>query len=169
MKKKIILIFLWFFIWFYLEKDNYGNKIDDKTGSTPLFFNKAIEFSLPDLSDNLVSLSDFKDQVILLTFWTSRCPYCLREVPILKEIYKEYAEKVKIISIVIGEDKESIKRFKEREKIPYLILLDREGEVSRLYKVLGVPTDIIIDRERNIRYYNFYWPKNLKEIIETLL
>lgn len=131
---------------------------------------KAWEFSLSDLSGKRFSLNDFRNRVVLLTFWTSGCPFCIREIPILKEIHNKYSEKdLKIVSVVIGEDREHIKRFKTKEEIPYLILLDEEREVAHLYKVIGVPTDIIIDRQSNIKYYNFFWPKNLKEIIEGLL
>lgn len=131
---------------------------------------KAWEFSLSDLSGNTVSLRDFKNRVILLTFWMSKCPFCIRDIPILKNIYYKYPEeKVKIVSVVVNEDKESIKRFRDKEKIPYLILLDEDREASRLYEVIGVPTNIIIDQEENIKYYNFFWPSNLEEIIDNLL
>ncbi|MCM8779361.1 MAG: TlpA family protein disulfide reductase [Candidatus Omnitrophica bacterium] len=128
------------------------------------------DFRLPDISGEMVSLNDFNGRVILLTFWMIGCPYCIREIPILKRIQSKYNEKdVKIISVVIGEEGERVKKFKVREEIPYLILLDEKHEVAHLYKVIGVPTDIIIDRKGKMVYYNFFWPKNLEEIIEGLL
>lgn len=94
--------------------------------SSPRKFMEAMDFSLPDLTDNRVSLSDFRNKVVLLTFWTTWCPPCIKEIAILKEIYARY-------------------------------------------RVIGTPTDIIIDQKGNVRYYNFYWPGNIKEVIEGLL
>ncbi|MGE4357093.1 MAG: peroxiredoxin family protein [Candidatus Omnitrophota bacterium] len=174
MKKKIWIFAIIFFVilgmmgYKLFRKDITGNRTDAFETDTPVF--KAWEFSLPDTEGRLVSLKDFAGKVVLLTFWTSRCPYCIREIPILKKIYEKYNQQdVEIVTVIIGEGRESVNRIKEREKIPYLILLDKYHEVSRLYKVIGVPTDIIIDRKSNIKYYGYFWPDNLEEIINGLL
>ncbi len=105
-----------------------------------------------------------------MTFWTTWCPPCIKEIAILKEIYARYnREDVEIIAVNIAEDRERLVRFKERENIPYHILRDEKQEVASLYRVIGTPTDIIIDRKGNVRYYNFYWPGDIKEVIEGLL
>ncbi|MCM8784009.1 MAG: TlpA family protein disulfide reductase [Candidatus Omnitrophica bacterium] len=154
---------------FHNATDRVNEEITNKTEASSSVL-KAWEFSLPDVSGEVFSLKDFRDKVVLLTFWTSRCPYCIREIPILKKIHAKYGGKdVEVLTVIIGEGKEIVNRIKKKEEIPYLILLDEYMEVSHLYKVIGVPTDIIIDREGNIKYYNFFWPNNLEEIIEELL
>lgn len=131
---------------------------------------KAIDFTLPDLKGNEVSLSEMKGKVVLLTFWSTRCPLCENEVVLLKKIHSLYSEKgVEILSVDIGESDFAVERFKNEEGIPYRILLDRQAFVARIYGVMGVPTDIIIDKEGVVRYYGFSWPKNLEEIIDSLL
>ena len=166
-KKWFILGFVVLGLGFFIFTNKKEEKKVEKEES---YFFEAKDFFLPDFSGNFVSLKDSKGKVVLLTFWMSWCPYCVREIPILKEIYNSYPEeKVKIISVVIGEDKEPVEKIKNKLEIPYTILFDEEREVAQLYKIIGVPTDIIIDQKGKIRYYNFSWPKNLKKIIEDLL
>ncbi len=131
---------------------------------------KAIDFTLPDLKGNEISLSEMKGKVVLLTFWSTRCPLCEKEVPLLNRIHSLYSRKeVEILSVDIGESDFVVERFKNKEGIAYRILLDREAFVARIYGVMGVPTDIIIDKEGVLRYYGFGWPDNLEEIINSLL
>lgn len=138
---------------------------------SPSKFLKAMDFTLPDLSGENVSLSEFENKkVVLLTFWRTGCDYCLQEIPILKEIYAKYNDKgVEILAVNVRESGERLNRFKERENIAYRILIDSERKVGRLYQVIGVPLDVIIDRGGRVRYYDFGWPDNLEEIIEGLL
>ncbi|MCM8765366.1 MAG: TlpA family protein disulfide reductase [Candidatus Omnitrophica bacterium] len=167
-KKQILFIFLLLGI-LGLSSGIFFRK-SEKGREESTFSPQASDFLLPDLSGQLISLKSFPGRVILLTFWRTDCPYCRREIPILKRIQAKYNEKdVKVISVIIGEDPRSVDKFKQREEISYSILLDEDREVAHLYKVIGVPTDIIIDRAGKIVYYNFFWPKDLEEIIESLL
>ena len=65
----------------------------------------------PDISGRTTegkefSLSDFGDKYILLDFWASWCNPCRKEIPNLKKLYKEYADKgFQIISISIDKKK----------------------------------------------------------------
>ncbi|MCX5656909.1 MAG: TlpA disulfide reductase family protein [Candidatus Omnitrophica bacterium] len=131
---------------------------------------KTIDFTLSDLKGNEISLSGMKGKVVLLTFWSTRCRLCQKEVALLKKIHGIYdGKRVEILAVDVGESDFVVKRFKSDEGIAYRILLDREAFVARIYGVMGVPTDIIVDREGVVRYYGFGWPDNLEEIINSLL
>jgi peroxiredoxin len=134
-------------------------------------FLRAMDFTLPDLSGNPVSLKDFEGKsVVLLVFWVSRCEICRGEVPLLNEIYDKYKDKgVEILAVNIGERQERVERFKNTEGIRYPVLLDSDRRVGRLYHVFGVPTEVIVDRQGNVRYYDFGVPYNWEEILEGLI
>lgn len=75
----------------------------------------ALPFSMKDVEGNIVNLSDFKGEYILLDFWASWCHPCRANNPILKKINTKYANsKFKLISISTDEDsdkwKEAVKK-----------------------------------------------------------
>ena len=60
----------------------------------------APNFFLPDLRDSLVSLQQFKGQVVYLCFWFVGCKGCVQELPFEHKLVDEFAGKpVQIISI----------------------------------------------------------------------
>lgn len=114
--------------------------------------NLAPDFTLKDIQDKDVKLSDFKGKVIILNFWATWCPPCRMEIPDLKKLYNFYKDKgLVIIGIAIDEDgKDSVVPFVKENKINYPILIGNMG-VYRLYGgIRGVPTTFIINRQRKI-------------------
>ena len=52
----------------------------------------APAFTLTDLEGKLVSLSDFKKKAILLDFWATWCPPCVKEIPHFITLYEQYKD-----------------------------------------------------------------------------
>ena len=53
----------------------------------------APDFSLKDLQGKTHVLSDYAGKTVLLTFTTTWCPYCIKDIPKLKKIYSEYKDR----------------------------------------------------------------------------
>lgn len=61
---------------------------------------KAPGFFLPDTQDSLISLSQFKGQVVYLCFWFATCGGCRHEFPYENQLVKQFeGQPVKIVSI----------------------------------------------------------------------
>src|ERR1700676_497966 len=54
---------------------------------------KFVDFTLPDINGNNVSLSDYKNKYVLLDFWGSWCQACREENPNLVKTYNEFKDK----------------------------------------------------------------------------
>lgn len=81
----------------------------------------ANNFNATDFNGNKISLSDFRDKVVLIDFWASWCVPCRKEIPRLKKLYKLYHSKgLEIISISIDEDTLAWKKavMNEKTKLP---------------------------------------------------
>lgn len=137
---------------------------------------KFIDFEL----NKLESAETFKlssvvgKNLILLNFWTTWCPYCVREIPELKELQKEYKEKgLQIIAVNIGEPINEVSNFVKKQEIDYIVLLDSQGKVARQYGVRGIPMNFLINTKGEIIFAGHYLPdkvlleKNLPKNIKN--
>jgi peroxiredoxin len=128
--------------------------------------NLAPDFNLLSLEGQSVSLRDYEGRAVLLSFGTTWCPYCIKEIPELKNIYKNIPE-VTVIYIDIKESKAKVEALVKKYKIPYLVLLDEDASIASKYKVVGVPTVLLIDKKGIIRYRGNVIPKNLEDLLKT--
>ena len=85
-------------------------------------------------------------QYILIDFWASWCAPCRKEIPTLKRLYAEYAEKgFEIVSISIDKKEADWSKALEDEQMPWINYMDNNG-IAKLYKVKSVPTMYLIDQ-----------------------
>lgn len=130
---------------------------------------KYLDFVLPNLDSKNVKLSDFVgEKVVLLNFWTTWCPYCVREIPELKKYYSEYKDKgLEIVAVNIQESYKQVKNFVSKKGIEYVILLDKDGVVANQYGVRGIPTNILINKDGEIIFAGYTLPS--EETIKQIL
>ncbi|MEN3202545.1 MAG: TlpA disulfide reductase family protein [Atribacterota bacterium] len=104
-------------------------------------------FRLPGLDGKEYALSDFRGQPVILTFFTTWCPYCAEELPLLEKLYREYREKASLVvlGIDLQESEGVVRKFVERIGISFPVLLDAKGESASSYRVLGLPMLFFID------------------------
>lgn len=133
---------------------------------------KGPAFALNDSrSGKIVSLHDFRDQPVLLTFWVSWCPDCHRDLPKKAKLYEAMTnEDLAFLTInVTGREHgpEDGIRFMEENELPFPVLRDNGREVYDAYKCEGVPTTIIMDKHHDIKF-RFDDKAELVEIIQGL-
>jgi len=125
-----------------------GDKVPTSPGSKP-----APSFTLQDLNGKTVSLSDFKGKVVVLDFWATWCPPCVKEIPHFIELYEQYKDKGFAI-VGISLDREGIsvvKSFVRKYRVNYPILMT-DGQVDKAYGgIPSIPTTFVIDSAGNIR------------------
>lgn len=130
---------------------------------------ESLEFSFPDETGNLVSLSDdqFKNKVVIVQIMGTWCPNCLDESMYYTQYYNEHKNKdLAIVALAFEYAKTpekafaGIKRLKERLQINYPILLaqyngadkaDAQQKLPMLNHVISYPTSIFIDKQGKVR------------------
>ena len=132
---------------------------------------EAPDFSLKDTEGREISLSDFRhNKVVLIDFFKSYSPTCIREINLLNRLNKRYQKRgFKILSIDIEESQKTVKSVIKRYNISYTVLLDEKGEVAREYNVRGFPYLIIIDREGKVRWDGYWLNRDAESLIDKLL
>ncbi|MDE6048097.1 MAG: redoxin domain-containing protein [Paramuribaculum sp.] len=113
----------------------------------------APEFILPDMNDNLVSLSSFRDKWVLLDFWGSWCKWCMIGVPQMKENYAKYSDKCEFIGIDCNDLKEDWIKCVKANDMDWVQLFNKPKNgkpASIIYGVSGYPTKILINPDGRI-------------------
>ncbi|WP_038031073.1 peroxiredoxin family protein [Thermonema rossianum] len=135
-----------------------------------------IDFTLPDLDSNLVSLSDprYQGKVVILQLFGSWCPNCMDETAFLADWYRKNKDKdIAIIALAFERKpdfqyaKRMVERVKKRFGADYDFLIagtNDKGEAARvlpmLNHVMSFPTTIFIDKQGKVRkiHTGFYGP-----------
>ena len=112
------------------------------------------DFQLPDVDGNTISFSDIKGaKVTLIDFWATWCQPCVRSIPKLIEISKEYSGKgVQVIGINVDSPRNTskVRPFVASKGIIYPVLLDSNGELMSMLGLTALPTLLIVDRNNKI-------------------
>jgi cytochrome c biogenesis protein CcmG/thiol:disulfide interchange protein DsbE len=113
----------------------------------------APDFTLEDVNGNKVSLSDYREQFVLLIFMTSWCPSCRQQAPEVQAFEEQYGDQVKVLYINRAEPKVNVQKFIEEFGSTSTYLLDYNDSMSKPYGVIGQPETFFIDEEGTIQYH----------------
>ena len=115
--------------------------------------NMAPDFTLLTLDGNEVSLSDFKGQVVVINYWATWCPPCVREIPRLLRISEQYRDQGVVVlgvNTTWQDDRAKVEQFVREKAMRYPVLLESTSDVAEQYRVRLMPTTFIIDRSGRI-------------------
>ena len=129
----------------------------------------TLEFSFPDTSGHMVSLSDdrYKNKVVIVQLMGSWCPNCLDETKFYSQYFREHKDQsIEFVALAFEYAKTEEKAFKSIERlkrsigIEYPVLLAQYGTTDKalaqeklpmLNRVLSYPTTIILDKAGKVR------------------
>ncbi|MBA6152054.1 TlpA family protein disulfide reductase [Gelidibacter maritimus] len=122
------------------------------------------------------SLADFRGSYVYIDVWATWCIPCIYEIPFLKKVEKEYADKnIKFMSISADQPKDEQKwrdMIKDKDLHGIQLLADNAIESQFLmdYYIYGIPRFILLDPQGNIVSYDAPRPSEdrLKELFNSL-
>lgn len=102
---------------YILQQTQQGEPV--ASGPRPLF-------QLPDVNGVEHDIREWDGQVLVINFWATWCPPCLKEIPEFIELQKELGERgLQFIGVAIDEP-DKVKAFIEEYGINYPILVSEE-------------------------------------------
>lgn len=108
---------------------------------------KYPSLDLKDMRGVRRKLADYKGKIVLVSFWASWCPPCIKEMPSMNRLYAHLdKKKFEILAVNVGEKKAEIKKFLRQHKVDFPVLLDTEKKAYLDWKVYVVPTNFLIDK-----------------------
>jgi peroxiredoxin len=165
--KKLLTPFLIFTLFGSFSVGCFNKNETSSSASTKLNENKNLqklsEIKFKDLDNKTISLKNYRGYPVIVIFFSTECPACVRESQYLAKLYKENNEKVKVIALNLDIPREQafiLKEFKKELNIDYPII-PASPNVGKAWDILNVytqsdfiPQMFIFDKEGNLRYYN---------------
>ena len=105
------------------------------------------EITLLTIDGKELQLASLRGKPLLLTFWATSCPGCIREMPHLIELYEELSPQgLEIIGVAMSYDKPShVLSMRKARNIPYPVALDIHGAAAQAFgNVRLTPTSFLI-------------------------
>jgi thiol-disulfide isomerase/thioredoxin len=108
----------------------------------------APAFTVTALDGSRFNLDKMNGRVVLIDFWATWCVPCLKELPHLKEIAKDFAgQPLVILSISWDEDQQAWKDFIAKNGMAWPQYRDADHRLGQLFEIEGLPSYFAIDSD----------------------
>jgi len=141
-------------------KENYAGMLEADRRQTEnadfmenLKGNEAPDFEFETIAGKKGRLKDFRDNYVLLEFWSMGCGPCISEIKNLQKAYDDFNSKgFEILSVCADNvSRENFEKFLSEKGITWHQVLENdERSVCTLYKVNHYPTFILIDPDGKV-------------------
>ena len=105
----------------------------------------APDLKVTTLDGKKIALSELKGKRVVLDFWATWCPPCVKEIPHFIELFNQTSRDDLVILGISSEDEKTLKPFVKQKRIPYPIV-SAEDLPPPYSDVQSIPTTFFIDR-----------------------
>lgn len=105
------------------------------------------------LKGERVTTGNLRGHVVLVNFWATDCPTCVKEMPSMVTTYNKYQKQgLEFVAVAMRHDPPNyVINYAEKNALPFRVALDPMGELAQAFgDVRLTPTTIIIDKRGNI-------------------
>lgn len=132
----------------------------------------AQPFAAPSIDGQNFDITQMKGKVVLLTFWSTRCPICAAETPKLNQLAAHYKNKDVVFLGLTTDNESKVKAHLRKKPFDFNILpnsfglllkyadKDKDGNIS-----MGYPAYFLINQKGEIELKTNGWDKT--EMLDT--
>jgi peroxiredoxin len=134
---------------------------------------KAPDVTFTTITGKKIALNDLRGKPVIVTFWATDCPACIKEIPDLIDLYAQYHKQGReIVAVAMYYDPPNhvVTLTKDRQ-LPYNVALDLKAEHAHAFgDVQLIPSTFLISPDGLIalKKTGAFDPTEMKTRIETL-
>ncbi len=122
------------------------------TAATKLKGEEAPDFVLKSFSGENLRLSEYRGEIVMLSFWATWCGDCRSQLEQLAAMYGRYQDAgVALLAVNLDQNERQASNVASSLGVAYPILHDSAGEVGKRYAVDKMPMMVLIDRSGIVR------------------
>ncbi len=111
----------------------------------------APDFTVPEMDQSSLALTQYKNQVVVLNFWATWCPPCVEEAPSLEKFATQTKPRgVTVIGVSVDQDQAALEKFIADYHLSYPIARDPQQALAARYGTFKFPETYIIDRNGRV-------------------
>ncbi|NQU34036.1 MAG: TlpA family protein disulfide reductase [Bacteroidetes bacterium] len=125
----------------------------------------APDFNLADINDSNVSLKDFNNKFLLLSFVKEDCKICEFQMKLISDIQKQNGNSFDIVTIVAGDEITKLSEFANQRGTNWPILkTGKDLLLLEKYDIRAYPSYILINPDGTIAYAQLPMPDESMEL-----
>lgn len=122
----------------------------------PAGVSKAPEVQFSTIEGEKLTLADLRGRPVLVNFWATTCPGCIKEMPHLAELYEKLnPQGLELIGVAMHYDPPNqVLAMAERRQLPYPIALDTDASIAGAFgDVELTPTTFLVAPDGRIVFH----------------
>jgi len=110
----------------------------------------APEVELQYLDGGRQALSELRGTPLLLNFWSSTCPPCITEMPVLERLAQRSGDSLRVVGVDVVDTPEAARRQISRTGVTYRNAADPSGSVFAVFGGTALPRTVLVGADGRV-------------------
>lgn len=100
-----------------------------------------------------ITSEQLKGKVVLINYWATWCPYCLKEMPVIDEFWQDHrARGFEVLAISVDDSPEIVSRYMKKHGYRFMAGSTNPGLTAVFGSPPSIPTSFVIDKYGTITH-----------------